>query len=121
MCHSFSENHARNKKTVDIKITSTYCTLEISIPLTATGPSSRRSLNRLTCVFISAVGWGGTLPGHRGPAQRGSNAVAPYDSQALPHPAVRVLQPRHPGGSSGSSAEPGRGQLEGSIILVLKQ
>ncbi|CAF95439.1 unnamed protein product [Tetraodon nigroviridis] len=58
------------------------------------------------------VGWCGTLPRHCGPAQRGSNAVAPDDSQALPHPSVGVLQPRHPGGSRGSSAEPGRRELE---------
>lgn len=75
----------------------------------------------LSCLLSSTVGRCGALPRHCGSTQRGSDAVAPNNSQALPHPAVRVLQSWHPGGSSRSSAEPGCRQLEGNIIVLRLQ
>jgi len=41
------------------------------------------------------------------------DVMAPHHRKALPHSAVGVLQPRHPGGSSWGSAEPCCWQLEG--------
>lgn len=60
------------------------------------------------------VGWRGPLSRHGGAPQRSSDAVAPHHRQALPHPAVWMLQSWHSRGCSWGSAEPGCRQLEGN-------
>ncbi len=50
--------------------------------------------------------------------ERHPDVMAPHHRQALPHTAVWVLQPRHPGGSSWGSAEPSCWQLEGKDSVL---
>ena len=65
------------------------------------------------CPLLSAVGRRRPLPGLGRPAQGHPDALAPHHREALPHPAVRVLQPGHAGGGGGGAAEPGGRELEG--------
>lgn len=58
--------------------------------------------------------------GRRGPFSRlrrssegSADALAPIHSEAVPHAAVRMFQPGHPGGGSGGSTESGGRKLEG--------
>lgn len=67
----------------------------------------------LNCVSSSAVGWRRPISRLGGAPERHPDVMAPHHRQALPHSAVWMLQPRHPGGSSWSTAEPGCWQLEG--------
>lgn len=69
-------------------------------------------------VSSSAVGWRGPLSRLGGASKRHPDVMAPHHCQALPHTVVWVLQPRHPGGSSWSSAEPGCWQLEGEGCVL---
>lgn len=68
----------------------------------------------LNYVSSSTVGRRWPISRLGGAPERHPDVVAPHHCQALPHTAVWVLQPRHPGGSSWGSAEPGRRQLEGN-------
>lgn len=67
----------------------------------------------LNYVSSSAVGRRRPISRLGGAPERHPDVVAPHHCQALPHTAVWVLQPRHPGGSSWGSAEPSCWQLEG--------
>lgn len=71
----------------------------------------------LTCfschIFVSVVGWCGTAARYCWAPQRDSDAVASFDSKALPYPPVWVLKPGHAGGGRRGTAEPGCWELEG--------
>lgn len=67
----------------------------------------------LNYVSSSAVGRRRPISRLSGAPERHPDVMAPHHRQALPHTAVWVLQPRHPGGSSWGSAEPSCWQLEG--------
>ena len=69
-------------------------------------------------VSSSAVGRCRPISRLGGAPERHPDVMAPHHRQALPHPAVWVLQPRHPGGSSWGSAEPGCWQLEGKNSVL---
>lgn len=49
-------------------------------------------------------------------SERGGDALAPVGGEALPHPAVRELEPGHAGGGSGVLTEPLSWDLEGKIL-----
>lgn len=72
----------------------------------------------LSYVSSSSVGWGRPISRLGGAPERHPDVMAPHHRQALPHTAVWVLQPRHPGGSSWGSAEPGCWQLEGKNSVL---
>lgn len=62
------------------------------------------------------VGWRRTSPRLCRTTQRNPDAVAPFNSQTLPHTSFWVLKSRHAGGGSGGTAELGCWELEGRNI-----
>lgn len=95
-----------------------------STPVKARLTQNSECFSILNYVLSSAVGWRRPISRLGGAPERHPDVMAPYHRQALPHTAVWVLQPRHPGGSSWGPAEPSCWQLEGKhwayITVILK-
>lgn len=62
------------------------------------------------------VGWRRTSPRLCRTTQRNPDAVAPFNSQTLPHTSFWVLKSRHAGGGSRGTAELGCWELEGRNV-----
>jgi len=94
----------------------------ILLPLKLCITQNLKSVAIMNYVSSSAVGWCGPISRLGRAPKRHPDVMAPHYCQALPHTAVWVFQPRHPGGSSWGSTEPSRWQLEGKscAIVVLK-
>lgn len=70
----------------------------------------------LSVLYFPTVGWSRTSPRLCRTTQRNPDAVAPFNSQTLPHTSFWVLKSRHAGRGSRGIAELGCWELEGKNI-----